>query len=177
LLSQTAPTKRLGNNVHAPIGRPSLYSPVGASSGPKPLGAAAPWVAPVGAFPWLPEEVVCWAKEGATVPMIKAMDTATSHPDDLVRMLPTPLIAQHPFTVSERSLGASQLRSQKSSEQLVGGLSILNVLRLCHTNGHDFTAFARRFRAVGLRSSLWVMGRIRTLARMTAESKTAFFYL
>jgi hypothetical protein len=29
--------------------------------------------------------------------MIKAMDTAISHPDDLVRMLPTPLIRPAPI--------------------------------------------------------------------------------
>ena len=84
-----------------------------------------PWLPagalPEGALPWLPEEVVCWAKEGATVPMIKAMDTAISHPDNQVRMHPTPFVAQHPFTVSERSPEASQLRREKSSEQLIGG--------------------------------------------------------
>jgi hypothetical protein len=53
--------------------------------------------------------------------MIKAMDTAISHPDNQVRMHPTPFVAQHPFTVSERSPEASQLRREKSSEQLIGG--------------------------------------------------------
>jgi hypothetical protein len=92
-----------------------------------------------------------------TAPRIKAMDTAINHPDDLARMHPTPSVAQHPSRVSERSLPTSQLRPRKSSEHLVGGPSILNVLRLCHTNGHNFTAFARRFLTVGLRRPLYVM--------------------
>jgi hypothetical protein len=50
--------------------------------------------------------------------MINAMDTATSHPDDLVGipLTRTPCIAQHPLTVSERPIGMSQLRPQKSSD-------------------------------------------------------------
>ena len=107
-----------------------MYSPVGEISGPPegalpglPEGAALPWLPEEVVWPWLPEEpeeVVCWAIERVTVPMINAMDTAISHPDDLVRMRPTPPVAQHPFTVSERPVGASLLLPQKSSEQRAG---------------------------------------------------------
>ena len=109
-----------------------------------------PWLAEEVVWPWLPEEGFCWAKEGLTAPMIKAMDTAISHSDDMVRMHPNPSVAQHPS-----SLATSQLRPRKSSEQLVGALSILNVLRLCHTNGHNFTASAPAdFGPFGLQGSL-----------------------
>ena len=48
------------------------------------------------ALPWPPEAALSWAKQGDTVPMINAMDTATSHPDDLVRIPLTRRTAQHP---------------------------------------------------------------------------------
>jgi hypothetical protein len=53
--------------------------------------------------------------------MIKAMDIAISHPDDVARMPHIPRIAQRPSTASERLLGTSQLMPQKSSEQRAGG--------------------------------------------------------
>jgi hypothetical protein len=52
--------------------------------------------------------------------MINAMDTASTEPDDFVRIPHTPSIAQYPSR-PERPFGTSQLRPQKSSEQPVDG--------------------------------------------------------
>ena len=66
--------------------------------------------------------------------MINAMDTATSHLNDLVGipLTRTARIAQHP-KVSERPVGMSQPRPQKSSDSRWLERSLRELYPFCHS--------------------------------------------